>query len=459
MQDVKAAAAKEQNLDKAAVEAPAKPPGGNTAAAKKEIDKIETIRSVLGEISKKEEEEEIVSRITENVKLYKEKKENPEKFAEEERLAAEAAAARRRRRKRRRRPEQNQSLLRGVLPRRGDSAGEIMRKSIFWLSSCVFIGCMIWMGTELVSRYQTQQKYDDISSQYNNSSGSIGRVTTASRDDASEEERTQSAAEPGAEGAEIPTEETTYSLLPGAANLLEMSEDVVGYINIPDTVVNYPIMQNREDDEGEEYFLHHDFYGNNSNLGSIFLDFRCNFDVVGEDGRLAVPTSDNLIVYGHNMLDESMFGSLRRYKDEEGYYEKHPLIEVNSNYESYVYKIYGYFIADAVDTTDTRFEYWNYIEFTGEDGFYEYVNEVKRRTLRLTDVDVTYGDQLLTLSTCSGAFENARLVVCARRLREGEDPYEGTTGSTPNPNIKWPTIYYNWNGNTYDPNAEFVPYG
>lgn len=455
MQDVISTAAEEQTLKKAAAEAPAKPPGQSGAAEKKDTEKIKTIRSALDEISKKEEEEEIVSRITENVKLCKEKKENPEKFAEEERRAAEAAAAARaRRRKRRHRPEQKQGLLRGVLPRRGDSAGEIMRKSVFWLSSCVFVGCMIWMGTELVSRYQTQQKYDDISSQYNNSSGSIGRVTTSRREDDS-----QSAAQPGAENAEVPTEETTYELLPGAANLLEMSEDVVGYINIPDTVVNYPIMQNREDDEGEEYFLHHDFYGNNSNLGSIFLDFRCNFDVVGEDGRLAVSNSDNLIVYGHNMLDESMFGSLRKYKDEEGYYEKHPLIEVNSNYESYVYKIYGYFLADAVDTTDTRFEYWNYIDFTGEDGFYEYVNEVKRRTLRLTDVDVAYGDQLLTLSTCSGAFENARLVVCARRLREGEDPYEGTTGSTPNPNIKWPSIYSNWNGNTYDPNAEFVPYG
>ena len=84
---------------------------------------------------------------------------------------------------------------------------------------------------------------------------------------------------------------------------------------------------------------------------------------------------------------------------------------------------------------------------------------MKLRTLRLTNVDVQYGDSLLTLSTCSGTFDNARLVVCARRLREGEDPYEGTTGSIPNPNIKWPTVYYNWNSNTYDPNAEFVPYG
>ena len=433
-----------------AAAAPFKKPVQKTDLSKKDSDKINAIRSTLDEISRKEEEEEIVSRITENVRLYKERKENPERFAEEERKAAAAAAAKRRR-KRKRVPRKKQGLLKGVLPRRGDGIGEILRKSVFWLSSCVFVGCMIWTGTELVNRYQTQQKYDDISSQYNNSTRP---VTTQRTTDAavvpSDETYTET---------EVPTEEATYQLLPGAANLLELSPDVVGYISIPDTIINYPLMQNREDDEGEEYFLHHDFYGNDSHLGSIFLDFRCNFDVVGEDGRLAVANSDNLIVYGRGTLDESMFGSLRKYKNEEGYYEKHPLIEINSNYENYVYKIYGYFIADAVDTSDTRFEYWNYIDFTSESGFYEYVNEVKRRTLRLTNVDVQYGDSLLTLSTCSGTFDNARLVVCARRLREGEDPYEGTTGSIPNPNIKWPTVYYNWNSNTYDPNAEFVPYG
>lgn len=246
-------------------------------------------------------------------------------------------------------------------------------------------------------------------------------------------------------------------MIPGAANLLKLSPDVVGYISIPDTVVNYPVMQNKDDVEGEEFFLEHDFYGNSSHLGSIYLDFRCNFDVVGNDKHLAVPTSDNLIVYGHDMRDESMFGSLRKYAGQDDYYEKHPIIEINSNYREYTFKIYGYFIADATDTTDTRFEYWNYIDFQNEGEFYDYVNEIKRRTLRLTDVDVKYGDRLLTLSTCSSVISNGRLVVCARMLREGEDLYEGTSGSKPNPNIKWPTIH--WDSSSYDPEAEFVPYG
>ena len=154
-----------------------------------------------------------------------------------------------------------------------------------------------------------------------------------------------------------------------------------------------------------------------------------------------------------------MFGSLRDYRSVEDYYEAHPLIFLNSNYETYVFKIYAYFIADAEDTTDTRFDYWNRINFDDETAFYDYVNEVKRRTLRNTSVDVKYGDQLLTLSTCNGAFSTARLVICARMVRAGEDPHAGTTGSTPNTNIKWPSVYYYGNENTYDPNAPFVPYG
>ena len=159
------------------------------------------------------------------------------------------------------------------------------------------------------------------------------------------------------------------------------------------------------------------------------------------------------------MRDGSMFGTLKYYRTDENYYEQHPIIQLNSNYETYQYKIFGYFIADAEDTTDTRFDYWNDIDFEDEAAFYDYVNEVKRRSLRLTNIDVQYGDPLLTLSTCNSVFDTARLVIVARRVRDGEAPYDRVVGSTPNPNIKWPNVYYLWNKKTYDPNAPFVPYG
>lgn len=296
----------------------------------------------------------------------------------------------------------------------------------------------------------SKKLYDEIGSNYHNVA-TTQVVTEAQTEESALEE------------TEVPTETTTevkhYSVMEGAANLLSINPEVIGYLSIPDTEVDYPVMQHPNDVEGDEYYLHHDLQGNRSQNGSIFLDSRCSFDAVGADGTLAIPNSDNLIVYGHDMRDRSMFGSLRDYRSVDGYYEAHPLIFLNSNYETYVFKIYAYFIADAEDTTDTRFDYWNRINFDDETAFYDYVNEVKRRTLRNTSVDVKYGDQLLTLSTCNGAFSTARLVICARMVRAGEDPHAGTTGSTPNTNIKWPSVYYYGNENTYDPNAPFVPYG
>ena len=161
------------------------------------------------------------------------------------------------------------------------------------------------------------------------------------------------------------------------------------------------------------------------------------------------------------MKNDEMFGSLKYYERNYDYYEAHPLIYLNSNYETYTYKIFAYFIVDAEDETETKFDCWNYLNFNSEEKFYDYVNEAKRRTLRLTNVDVKYGDPLLTLSTCNTILgDRGRLIVMARLVRDGEDPLEGTTGSVENNNIKWPSLYYNSKPNAkYDPDAEFVPYG
>ncbi len=109
--------------------------------------------------------------------------------------------------------------------------------------------------------------------------------------------------------------------------------------------------------------------------------------------------SQNLIVYGHDMKDGSMFGGLQDYEDVNGFYSEHPIIELSSNYETYKYKIFAYFIIDAEDETETKFDCWNTLNFAGEDDFYEFVNNAKKRALTFNDVDVRYGDQLLTLST------------------------------------------------------------
>ena len=248
-----------------------------------------------------------------------------------------------------------------------------------------------------------------------------------------------------------------YTLLSGAKELLEKNSDVVGIIRIEGTQVNNPVMQ--ADDNNK--YLRHKLSGRESNAGEIFLDYRNHFDEVDGEGHLICENSDNLIIYGHEMGDGQMFGSLNNYRIYDYFYGEHPIIELNSNYEQYKYKIFAFFVLDAEDDTETKFDCWNYLNFDDEEDFYDFVNEVKRRTIRLNDVDVKYGDQLLTLSTCNGLLgDRSRLIIMARMVREGEDLLEGTQNSTPNPNIKWPTLYYKTRTNEkYDPDAEFVPYG
>ena len=400
------------------------------AAAEKISITQEELNTELKNIAQEEEEEAVSLRVAYQIRQVKDQKEHPEKYPPPPPRVSPKP----------KKKTFGQKML-DLFPQRGDSGGEVVRKSIFLFSAAVFLVCVVLIVLYFVDIFRADKMYDDIGSAYH---ANFATQTT---------ELTQPQPE-----SEEPTEKI-YTLLPGAADLLAMNSEINGWISIPGTKVDYPVLHHLDDEPGNEYYLYRNVQKEDSKPGSIFLDYRCSFDDVGEDGTLQTPNSDNLIIYGHNMRDLSMFGTLKYYRTDENYYDEHPLISLNSNYETYQYKIFGYFIADAEDTTDTRFDYWNAIDFADETEFYNYVNEVKRRTLRITNVDVKYGDQLLTLSTCNNAFDTARLVIVARRVRDGEDPNERIAGSILNPNIKWPNVYYLWNEKTYNPDAPFAPYG
>jgi sortase B len=319
-----------------------------------------------------------------------------------------------------------------LLPAKGDGIFEGIRKIVFIISFTVMVACLAFVIQYLVENYQNAQRNDYLESIYRSdltSSDSTSRLESDGNED------------------------DYYHLITGASKLLEINKDVAGYISIPDTEIAYPLMQGNEDND--EY-LNTDIYGNSLRAGSIFLDFRCVFDNV-VNGKLTEKNSDVLVVYGHNMRDESMFGSLKYYKNDPSYYEEHPIVEFNSNYVEYNYKIFGVFIADPDDKTDTFFDYWNTLNFDNKEEFSDFVNEIKRRTIINTNVDMKYGDQLLILSTCNNAVSDGRLVVAARLQRDGEDLYEGTDGSSVNDNVKMPSSYYGSKGSTYD-ESKFVAY-
>lgn len=394
-------------------------------------DKFHAIKSALQKQEEERQQEETRIQIADKIQKMRTAKDEPAAGETPEQTSPKKKKGGKGRKKRKR------SLGKRALelfPQKGDSVFEVIRKTVFLMSTTVFIACLVLIGDYFWESYKAKNTWDEIRD-------AVQRVKMEKPDPP---EISMGSYE-------------SYIMKPEAEVLYKQNPDVVGYLSIPNTLIAYPVLQRKNEADGNEYYLNKDFYGNPSKSGAIFMDYRNYFDYVVDFKRI-YPNSQNLIIYGHNMHDYSMFGSLKYYINDVSYYDAHPIVELSSNYRDYKYKIFGMIIVDIDDETETRFDYWNKLNFSGEEDFYDYVNEIKRRTVRLTDVDVKYGDQLLTLSTCNSTFSEGRLVIFARLLRDGEDLMEGCT-STENTNIKWPNSYYKWRKKTYDPDAEFIPYG
>lgn len=225
---------------------------------------------------------------------------------------------------------------------------------------------------------------------------------------------------PTEQATELQTEETTEpsvsveeidapnDLTGMAAALLPFNADTVGWITIPNTKVDYPVVQS----DDNAYYLDTGFDHKFTRAGAVFMDYR---NVFGYD---VSEHSDNIVIYGHNMANNSMFGSLRRYRQDFDYYRTNQFIELSSNYDRFTYVIFGLVIAEG--SAEAQWRYWDMEEFANEQEFNDYVNTVRQKNMVDIDVDVKYGDQLLTLSTCYSDADDTRFLVIARKVREGE---------------------------------------
>lgn len=336
-------------------------------------------------------------------------------------------------------------VLKYIFPWRGDSLLETARKLLFVTAMCVFSVCLYLVGNYYIGLYKDRREYAQLEE--------LLEETRRNRGYADVPEQTPT-------GLNEAVDYMEYNEI--ADSLLSKNPDVVGYITIEGTKVSYPIVQKKSSDPNintNDYYLHRNFFQETSKSGCIFLDYRCHFDEVS-DHRRVVANSGNILVYGHNMTNESMFGSLRNYIRDYSYYSKHPVVQLQSLYRTYTYKIFACFLVDGEDyTSPYAFNCWNTLDFENEKAFYNYVNNAKKRNIISNDVDVTYGDQILTLYTCSTAIPNSgKLIIMCRMVRPGEDPKEGTEHGHLNDNILYPKAYYANHPETYDP-SKFVPYG
>lgn len=179
--------------------------------------------------------------------------------------------------------------------------------------------------------------------------------------------------------------------------LYDKNNDFKGWLKIPGTSINYPVVQAKDND----FYMHRNFNMKYQYCGIPFMDYQCTIN----------PESTNLIIYAHNMKDGSMFAPLLKYKDKE-YYKEHNRIIFNS-----IYKKAEYDIVSVMQVKADDFPYHTFINSDNEREFNSFINDIKGLSLYNTNTDVKFSDKLLTLSTCSYNVKNERMVIIAKRVK------------------------------------------
>ncbi len=290
--------------------------------------------------------------------------------------------------------EDKKSFWQGIIPCKGDKVSEIIRKIVFIAAVAVFIGAGVMLATTLRDSSQALEDAEEIKS--------IVTTTVATTVDS--------------DGSVITIAPTEEEKIEHNVNVMEyykaISENVIGFIELEGCGIYYPVVQGEDND----YYLTRTYYDETNKGGAIYADHRCVFR---EDY-----TSPNVVIYGHNQEDGTMFGNLKSYKQNLEFYAANPTVTFNTEYGVGTYLIYGFFVTNALEKQDSNgevFHYHDYIETMNDEATFNwYLDEVQERNQIISPVEVKFGDSLLCLSTCSNEFSDSRFVVFARKLREGE---------------------------------------
>lgn len=198
-----------------------------------------------------------------------------------------------------------------------------------------------------------------------------------------------------------PEYEEGYDFLPWYQELHAENPDMVGWLQIDGTKINYPVMQTTLDNPN--YYLYRDFDKNDSIRGSIYAAEICD----------VFAPSDNITLFGHNMKDGSMFAYLGNYY-EKSTWENNPMIFFDTLTESHVYQIFAVFKTSGTD--NVGFAYHQMANAKDEAEFNQFVATCKELAFYDTGITPVYGDKLLCLSTCEYTIDNGRFVVAAVRI-------------------------------------------
>lgn len=219
------------------------------------------------------------------------------------------------------------------------------------------------------------------------------------------DEKDESQKEPAKQESDTASEEESPNepvIMEKYTDLYEENHDLAGWISIEGTPIDYPVMQC----DDNFYYLHHDFYKNDSKYGCLYVKDIADINTPGT----------NFVIYGHNMKDGSMFGELDNYEGEE-FFREHSVISFDTLYEERTYEIMAVFRSQIYDKDEDVFKYYQFYQADTEEEFLYFYNHVMEMALYDTGVTAAFGDTFLTLSTCAYHVEDGRFVVVAKRIK------------------------------------------
>lgn len=265
-----------------------------------------------------------------------------------------------------------------------------MKRKILLVLACIFGATFVvsasMIGLTLHRYRQAEVLYSDLQDRY------VSPVSQEAEQPSGSAESSVPAQTPDDTSQQEPVETVIAPIRVDFDALLQENSDVVGWLYCEDTTINYPVVQSRDND----YYLHRDLNGSYLSSGTLFVDYRC----------AAVGIAQNHIVYGHNMKNSTMFGTLGKYK-EQAYYDAHPVLWYLTPDGGYRIDLFAGMVTAADSEVYTP-------SFAGAEPFGAFLQDIQAKSTFVSDVPVTGADAIVTLSTCSYEFGNARYVVFGR---------------------------------------------
>ncbi len=220
-----------------------------------------------------------------------------------------------------------------------------------------------------------------------------------------------------------------YGILLKFSDLLQKNEDTKGWITFPDTNIDYVVMQNSED---RDFYLTHDFMKEKQKAGCLFLDANSSVE----------ENTKNLLIFGHNMKStNNMFHALEHMKKLE-YLKTHTVFSFDTLYQIGQWKIFSIFITPGSDEKEPFFDFTR-SRFDNDSDYLNFIYQLRNRSIfNFNSVDINENDQIVTLCTCTYEINDYRLVICARKVREGESPTVVAKSIKKNSHPLYPELYY-----------------